>query len=150
MPKEIERKFLVTGPGWRKHADGGKKIRQAYLAHTRDVSIRVRTIGKNKAFLTIKSAKAELSRDEYEYEIPVHDARKLMKLRTGRLIVKRRYIVEVARSRFEVDVFARKLKGLVIAEIELTSRHTLFKRPDWLGKEITGKKRYYNSQLARA
>jgi adenylate cyclase len=150
MPKEIERKFLVTGRGWRKHADGGKKIRQAYLAHTRDVSVRVRTIGKNKAFLTIKSAKAELSRDEYEYEIPVNDARKLMKLRTGRLIVKRRYIVEVNRARFEVDVFARKLKGLVIAEIELASRHTLFKQPDWLGKEITGKKRYYNSQLAQA
>src|SRR5687767_12989900 len=150
MPKEIERKFLVTGPGWRKHADGGKKIRQAYLARTRDVSIRVRTIGKNEAFLTIKSAKAELSRDEYEYEIPVHDARKLMKMRIGRLIVKRRYIVEVNRARFEVDVFARKLKGLVIAEIELASRHTLFKQRDWLGKEITGKKRYYNSQLARA
>jgi adenylate cyclase len=150
MPKEIERKFLVTGRGWRKHADAGKKIRQAYLAHTKEVSIRVRTIGKDKAFLTIKSAKAELSRDEYEYEIPIDDARKLMKLRIGRLIVKRRYIVEVARSRFEVDVFARKLKGLVIAEIELTSRHTLFKRPDWLGREITGKKRYYNAQLARA
>ena len=150
MGKEIERKFLVTGRGWRKHADRGKKIRQAYLAHTRETTIRVRTIGKDKAFLTIKSAKAELSRHEYEYEIPVADARKLMKLRIGRLIVKRRYIVEVNRSRFEVDVFGRKLKGLVIAEIELTSRHTLFKQPDWLGKEITGKKRYYNAQLAQA
>ena len=73
-----------------------------------------------------------------------------MKLRVGRLIVKRRYIVEVNRARFEVDVFARKLKGLVIAEIELASRHMLFKHPEWLGKEITGKKRYYNSHLARA
>lgn len=150
MGKEIERKFLVTGNDWRKHADRGKKIRQAYLACTKELTIRVRTIGKDKAFLTIKSAKAELSRDEYEYEIPLEDAKALMKLRVGRLIVKRRYIVEIARSRFEVDVFARKLKGLVIAEIELTSRHTLFKRPDWLGKEITGKKRYYNAQLARA
>lgn len=150
MGKEIERKFLVTGRGWREHADRGKKIRQVYLAHTKQVSIRVRTIGKGKAYLTIKSAKAELSRDEYEYEISVSDAKALMKLRIGRMIVKRRYIVEVARSRFEVDVFERKLKGLVIAEIELSSRHTLFKRPDWLGKEITGKKRYYNSHLARA
>jgi len=150
MGKEIERKFLVTGRDWRKHADRGKKIRQAYLASTKKLTIRVRTIGKDKAFLTIKSAKAELSRDEYEYEIPVKDAKALMKLRIGRLIVKRRYIVEIARARFEVDVFARKLKGLVIAEIELTSRHMLFKRPDWLGKEITGKKRYYNAQLARA
>ena len=150
MGKEIERKFLVTGNGWRKDADGGKTIRQAYLAHTKELTIRVRTIGKNKAYLTIKTAAAELSRDEYEYEIPVEDARKLMKRRVGRLIVKRRYIVEVNRSRFEVDVFGRKLKGLVIAEIELTSRHTLFKHPEWLGKEITGKKRYYNAHLARA
>lgn len=150
MPTEIERKFLVRGQGWRKHADRGRKIRQAYLAHTKELTIRVRTIGKDKAYLTIKSAKAELSRDEFEYEIPVAHARKLMKRRIGRLIVKRRHIVEVNRSRFEVDVFARELKGLVIAEIELTSRHTLFKQPDWLGKEITGKKRYYNSQLARA
>ena len=64
MPKEIERKFLVTGRGWRKHADAGKKIRQAYLAHTKQLTIRVRTIGKSKAFLTIKTAAAELSRDE--------------------------------------------------------------------------------------
>jgi adenylate cyclase len=150
MAKEIERKFLVKGRGWREHADRGKKMRQAYLALTEELTVRVRTIGKNKAFLTIKSAKSELSRDEYEYEIPVADAKKLMKLRIGRLIVKRRYIVEVNRSVFEVDVFGRKLKGLVIAEIELTSRHTLFRQPDWLGKEITGKKRYYNAQLAQA
>ena len=150
MGKEIERKFLVTGTGWRKHADDGKKIRQAYLAHTKKLTVRVRTIGKSKAYLTIKTATAELSRDEYEYEISLADAKNLMKLRIGRLIVKRRYVVEVNRARFEVDVFGRKLKGLVIAEIELASRHTLFKHPEWLGKEITGKKRYYNSHLARA
>lgn len=150
MAREIERKFLVSGSSWRKHADHGKKIRQAYLAHTKDLTIRVRTIGKGKAYLTIKSAGTELSRAEYEYEIPAEHARALMKLRIGRLIVKRRHIVNVGRSRFEVDVFARKLKGLVIAEIELTSPQTLFKRPNWLGKEITGKKRYYNAQLARA
>jgi adenylate cyclase len=147
---EIERKFLVSGRTWRKHADRGKKVRQAYLAHTDEVSVRVRTIGKSKAWLTIKTARPGLSREEYEYAIPVEDARSLMKLRIGRLIVKRRHIVKVGRSRFEVDVFARKLKGLVIAEIELPSRHTIFERPEWLGKEVTGKKRYYNAQLARA
>jgi adenylate cyclase len=147
---EIERKFLVSDRTWRKQADRGKKIRQAYLAHTDELSIRVRTIGKSKAYLTIKSARAGLSRDEYEYEIPVEDARGLMKLRIGRLIVKRRHIVKAGRSQFEIDVFARKLKGLVIAEIELPSRHTIFERPNWLGKEVTGKKRYYNEQLARA
>jgi adenylate cyclase len=147
---EIERKFLVSDRTWRKQADRGKKIRQAYLAHTDELSIRVRTIGKSKAYLTIKSARAGLSRDEYEYEISVEDARSLMKLRIGRLIVKRRHIVKAGRSQFEVDVFQRKLKGLVIAEIELPSRHTIFERPKWLGKEVTGKKRYYNEQLARA
>jgi len=147
---EIERKFLVSGRGWRKHADRGKKIRQAYLAHTDEISVRVRTVGKTKGYLTIKSARPGLSREEYEYKIPLQDARNLMKLRIGRLIVKRRYIVKMGRSHFEVDVFARKLKGLVIAEIELPSRHTIFERPKWLGKEVTGKRRYYNAQLSRA
>lgn len=150
MAKEIERKFLVSGRSWRKHADRGKKIRQAYLAHTRELSIRVRTVGKSKAYLTIKSGGSGLSRAEYEYAIPVDDANRLMKQRIGRLIVKRRHIVNAAKSRFEIDVFARKLKGLVIAEIELTSRHATFERPKWLGREITGKKRYYNAALARA
>jgi adenylate cyclase len=147
---EIERKFLVSGRAWRKHADRGKTIRQAYLASTDEISVRVRTVGKSKAYLTIKTARPGLSREEYEYPIPVEDARNLMKLRIGRLIVKRRHIVKAGRSRFEVDVFERTLKGLVIAEIELPSRHAIFERPEWLGKEVTGKKRYYNAQLARA
>jgi adenylate cyclase len=149
MAKEIERKFLVSGGGWRKHADRGKQIRQAYLASTDKLSIRVRIIGKTKAFLTIKTARPGLSRDEYEYAIPVKDAQNLMKLRIGRLIVKRRHNVKVGKSRFEVDVFAREHKGLVIAEIELPSRRATFERPAWLGKEVTSEKRYYNAQLAR-
>jgi adenylate cyclase len=149
MAKEIERKFLVSGGGWRKHADRGKQIRQAYLASTDKLSIRVRIIGKTKAFLTIKTARPGLSRDEYEYAIPVKDAQNLMKLRIGRLIVKRRHNVKVGKSRFEVDVFAREQKGLVIAEIELPSRRATFERPAWLGKEVTSERRYYNAQLAR-
>jgi adenylate cyclase len=150
MAKEIERKFLVSGNGWRKHADRGKEIRQAYLTRTGKLAIRVRTIGKTKAYLTIKTARPGVSRDEYEYAIAVEDARSLMKLRVGRLIVKRRHIVDVGKSRFEVDVFAREHKGLVIAEIELPSRRAAFERPEWLGKEVTNVKRYYNAQLARA
>lgn len=150
MAQEIERKFLVSGRTWRKQADRGKKVRQAYLAHTDALSIRVRTIGESKAYLTIKTARPGLSREEYEYAISIKDARSLMKLRIGRLIVKRRHIVKVGGSRFEVDVFARELKGLVIAEIELPSQRATFERPAWLGKEVTGEKRYYNAQLARA
>ena len=149
MSKEIERKFLVTGDGWREQADRGKTIRQAYLATTDDLSIRVRTIGKTKAFLTIKSEESSLTRSEFEYAIPVKHAQRLMKQRSGRLIVKRRHIVKVGKSRFEVDVFRRGLRGLVIAEIELPSEEAQFERPKWLGKEVTGKRRYYNAQLAR-
>jgi adenylate cyclase len=149
MPREIERKFLVTGNGWRKRADRGKTIRQAYLATTDDLSIRVRTIGTTKAFLTIKSEESSLTRSEFEYAIPVKHAQRLMKQRSGRLIVKRRHIVKIGKSRFEVDVFHRRLRGLVIAEIELPSEDAPFERPKWLGKEVTGKKRYYNAQLAR-
>ena len=149
MPREIERKFLVTGDGWRKQADRGKTIRQAYLATTDHLSVRVRTIGKTKAFLTIKSEESAMTRSEFEYAIPVKHAQRLMKRRSGRVIVKRRHIVKVGKSRFEVDVFGRSLRGLVIAEIELPSEQAQFERPQWLGKEVTGKKRYYNAQLAR-
>src|SRR5436853_6186642 len=104
MAKEIERKFLVSGNGWRRHADRVKIIRQAYLLIAADLSVRIRTLGKAKAILTIKSGKPGLSRSEFEYPIPLKDARKLMKLRTGRLIVKRRHMVMAGKSRFEIDV----------------------------------------------
>ena len=149
MPREIERKFLVSGNGWRKHADRGKVIRQAYLVVTDTVTLRVRTIDKTKAFLTIKTAGSSTERSEFEYPIPASHARSLMKLRIGRLIVKRRHLVKVGRTHFEVDVFARDHRGLVIAEVELPSRRSRFERPKWLGKEVTGMKRYYNDRLAR-
>ncbi len=150
MAKEIERKFLVSGNGWRKAADRGKIIRQAYLVTTDQLSIRIRIIGTTKAYLTIKGGRAGLSRSEFEYAIPLKDARSLMKLRTGRVIVKRRHTVKVGKARFEVDVFQREHRGLVLAEIELVSPGAHFPRPDWLGREVTGKKRYYNAYLARA
>jgi adenylate cyclase len=149
MAREIERKFLVSGSGWRKDADRGQTIRQAYLADTGRLSIRVRTIGATKAFVTIKSGQPSLSRSEFEYPIPPADARGLMKLRTGGVIVKRRHTVTIGKTRFAIDVFQRRHRGLVIAEVELPSPGAQFARPKWLGKEITGMKRYYNAQLAR-
>ncbi|MDQ8727179.1 CYTH domain-containing protein [Bradyrhizobium sp. LHD-71] len=148
MPKEIERKFLVAQNGWRKHADRGRLIRQAYLAVTDELVLRVRTIGAATAFLTIKTAGSSTTRSEFEYPIPPQHARSLMKLRTGRLIVKRRHLVKVGKTHFEIDVFARDHRGLVLAEVELPSRRAHFERPKWLGKEVTGKKRYYNEHLA--
>ena len=106
MPKEIERKFLVSGNGWRKGANRGKSIRQAYLSLTNTVALRIRIVGKTRAYLTIKSARSGISRSEFEYPIPVKDARELMKLRAGRLIEKRRHIVRVGKIRFvEVSGF---------------------------------------------
>jgi adenylate cyclase len=149
VAKEIERKFLVSGAGWRKHASRGQSIRQAYLALTPTISLRVRTVGKGKAYLTIKSARSEVSRSEFEYPIPTADARALMKLRTGRLIKKRRHVVKSGKSNFEIDVFKGDHRGLVLAEIELSRSRSRFDRPDWLGKDVTDNKRYYNANLAK-
>lgn len=148
MPKEIERKFLVSGKGWRKCADRGKAICQAYLALTDALSIRVRIIGNTKGYLTLKSAQVGITRSEFEYAIPIKEARVLLKMRIGRLIEKRRYVVKAGKARFEVDVFNGAHRGLVIAEIELDSERTQFDRPEWLGKEVTGDKQYYNAILA--
>jgi adenylate cyclase len=148
MPKEIERKFLVSGRAWRKHAGKGRAIRQAYLALVDALALRVRIVGNRKAFLTIKSAQSGTTRSEFEYPIPVKDARALMKLRTGRLIEKRRHVVKAGKARFEVDVFGGDQMGLVIAEIELPSKRARFDRPEWLGREVTSDRHYYNADLA--
>ena len=150
MANETERKFLVAGKGWRRRSNKGKAIRQAYLALTNTISLRVRTVGKSKAFLTIKSAKAGVTRSEFEYEIPLKDARALMKLRTGRLIKKRRHVVRVGKTEIEIDVFRGDHRGLVIAEIEFPARRAKFDRPGWLGKEVTGQAEYHNARLARS
>jgi adenylate cyclase len=150
MPKEIERKFLVSGTSWRKRANRGTAIRQAYLALTAKISLRVRIVGNTRAFLTIKSGQSKFTRTELEYSIPLKDAQILMKMRTGLLIKKRRHVVGSGKSRFEVDVFEGAHRGLVIAEIELSARNERFDRPKWLGKEVTGEERYYNANLANA
>jgi adenylate cyclase len=150
MAKEVERKFLVSGNGWRKRATRGKTIRQAYLAVTDTMSLRVRIIGRANAYLTIKNEESQITRAEFEYPIPIKDARALMKLRTGRLIKKRRHVVNVGKARFEVDVFKGDHQGLVIAELELPTPRARFDQPDWLGREVTGRKRYYNANLASA
>ncbi|HEX3440924.1 MAG TPA: CYTH domain-containing protein [Pseudolabrys sp.] len=148
MASEIERKFLVTGDGWKAQADRGKALVQAYLASTDKASIRVRIVDDAEAVITLKSAGSGTSRSEFEYSIPVADARELMKLRRGRVIEKSRYTVAAGRLKWEIDAFGGDLAGLVIAEIELASADSAFDRPLWLGREITGDKRYYNDSLA--
>jgi adenylate cyclase len=149
MARETERKFLVLGNDWRKRADRGKAIRQAYLALTDTMSLRIRMIGKTKAYLTVKGERSGAVRAEFEYPIPLQDARALMKLRTGRLIKKRRHVVKAGKAKFEIDVFKGDHRGLVIAEIELPTGRARFERPEWLGREVTEEERYYNANLAK-
>ena len=148
MATEIERKFLVAGIGWKLQSTGSYTIRQAYLALTGAATIRVRIIDDMEARLTIKSATPGAVRSEFEYPIPVHDAKELVQLRTGLLIEKRRHVVPAGSLQWEVDVFEGSHQGLVIAEIELPRADTAFERPEWLGAEVTGNARYYNAQLA--
>lgn len=150
MATEIERKFLVSGPGWRERAEPGRALRQAYLTQDGRAAVRVRIVDDAKAYLTIKGATKGRVRAEFEYEIPVEDARALFALRAGQAVEKRRYIVRNGAERWEIDVFEGAHEGLVIAEIELPSEDAPFARPDWLGAEVTEDPRYYNANLAAA
>lgn len=147
MPTEIERKFLVRNDGWRRHADSGTAYRQGYLVGGRESSVRVRIEG-DRARLNIKSATIGVRRLEYEYEIPLHEAREMLTvLCAGPLIEKTRYLVIHEGHHWEVDVFEGDNAGLVVAEIELSHEDEPFVRPDWLGEEVSDDPRYYNVSL---
>ena len=145
MGTEIERKFLVCGTEWR----NGPSARycQGYLNRDKDRTVRVR-IASGEAFLTIKSVTQGATRAEFEYPIPVEDARQLLKLCDGPIIEKDRYLITHEGSQWEVDEFHGENAGLVMAEIELKSEDQPFARPAWLGEEVTHDRRYYNSNLA--
>lgn len=150
MSKEIERKFLVTG-AFKKLATKRYNIRQAYLLADLERTIRVR-ITNDKAFLTIKgpSDHSGLSRYEWEKEIPIIEAEELMKLTNGGMIEKTRYIISESGGLFyEVDEFHNDNDGLVMAEIELSHENQKIVKPDWLGDEVTGDVRYFNSYLSQ-
>jgi CYTH domain-containing protein len=145
---EIERKFLVKGDFY---PDVVKKERivQAYLMSSKACTMRVR-IKDDAGFLTVKGATDDngFSRLEFEYPIPVADARNMLPLAQPGLIDKERHYVPFADHVFEVDVFHGAHEGLVIAELELQSETEIFEKPDWLGTEVTGEVAYYNSYLA--
>lgn len=148
MGIEIERKFLVAGDDWQRQAIRSRNLRQAYMAVTREATIRIRIEDESAAWLTIKSATAQLERAEFEYAIPVPEAEQLLELRTGRVIEKRRHIVPAGAACWEIDVFSGALAGLVIAEIEIETRHQAIPHPGWLGEEVTGDARFSNANLA--
>lgn len=148
MAKEIERKFLVATEGWRQHADKGIKLRQAYIVTMEDRSVRVRIHGNKWARLTIKIGKSSLVRNEYEYDLPMDDARELLTQAVGVVIEKRRFRVPHKGFTWEVDVYEGALEGLVVAEVEMKRETDLPSLPAWLGREITGDRRYSNQALA--
>ena len=154
MPLEIERKFLVAGEGWRDAAHAVLPMAQGYLNDLgamdrgeQHASVRVRIQGAD-AFLNIKSRELGRSRQEFDYPIPLGDARALLSLCVGGVIDKRRHLVRHAGHLWEVDEFLGDNAGLVVAEIELDSAGEAFAMPPWAGREVTDEVRYYN--LARA
>ncbi len=148
MPIEIERKFLVKNLDFIKESSSKKLIEQGYLSKDPNRIVRVRIID-NKGVLTFKGKSFDggTSRVEIEKEISIKDANELMKLCIPSIIRKVRYIINKNNLVFEVDVFQEHNKGLIVAEVELYSKKEKIIKPNWLGKEVTGKKKYYNSQL---
>jgi adenylate cyclase len=146
---EIERKFLVTSDLFKEEAFSRNRIKQGYLSSIPERTVRVRIKG-DRAYITIKGASNEtgMSRFEWEKEIPVTDAEKLLLLCEKGVIDKTRFEVKVGSHTYEIDEFYDENKGLVIAEIELQSESENFEKPNWLGKEVTNDNRYYNSNLS--
>ncbi|MCB2019003.1 MAG: CYTH domain-containing protein [Hydrogenophaga sp.] len=145
MALEIERKFLVTGVGWR--TDDGQRIVQGYLNRDKARTVRVRIAG-NDAFLTIKGVSIGATRVEFEYPVPLADAEAMLALCDGPLIDKVRRRVPFGGLIWEVDEFAGDNAGLVVAEVELSCEDQAFDLPPWVGEEVTHDARYFNSNLA--
>ncbi|MGB6268268.1 MAG: CYTH domain-containing protein [Olleya sp.] len=148
---EIERKFLVKSDAFKTEAFKQARIIQGFLSTNKKRTVRVRLRGE-QGFLTIKgeSSKNGLSRFEWEKEISKIDAEALLKLCKKGVIDKIRYEVKVGNYIFEVDEFFGKNEGLILAEVELNSENESFLKPTWLGQEVTGDIKYYNSQLSKS
>jgi len=145
MGLEIERKFLVRGDAWRQLVP--TYLCQGYLNRDKARTVRVR-IAAESAWLTVKGASQGAVRSEFEYAIPLADARQLLALCDGPLIEKQRHLVAHAGHTWEVDEFLGANAGLVVAEIELSDEGEAFEVPEWAGAEVTDDARYFNSNLA--
>jgi adenylate cyclase len=150
MPIEIERKFLVTGDGWRLSASVGERLREGLLARMEHGKVRVRR-GERLAWVTIKGPKKHISRQEFEYEVPVEDADEMLAtLCEGPIIEKTRYRIPYEGLTWAVDVFSGGLDGLIIAEVELADPEQAAPLPHWIGSEVTGNPQYSSAAIARA
>lgn len=148
MAKEIERKFLVSGQRWRTFADEGTAIRQAYVIAQDDRSLRVRLYGDGRARITLKVGHTALVRDEYEFDIDRDEAEDMLRHAIGNVIEKVRYRVPHEGHVWEIDVYDGSHRGLVIAEVELSSIHDEPEMPNWVGREVTGESQYSNQSMA--
>ena len=149
MAQEIEKKFLVAGE-FKESAKKATRITQGYLSSVPERTVRVRVKG-DKGYITVKGIGNDsgASRFEWEKEIPVEDVRDLLKICEPGVIDKTRYLVDCDGHTFEVDEFYGDNEGLVVAEVELSDENEAFTRPSWLGEEVTGEKKNYNSMLMK-
>ena len=146
MGKEIERKYLIKDDSWRECAPG-TTYRQGYLSTVKERTVRVRTID-DKGFLTIKGITIGATRREYEYEIPTADANEMLdELCEKPIIEKTRFKIPHAGLTWEIDEFAGVNQGLIVAEVELESEDQNIDFPPWVGEEVSGDPRYFNSNL---
>lgn len=147
MATEIERKFLVKGDEWRSLAVGNV-YRQGYICSDKERSVRVRIIGK-EAYLTIKGPSVRNSRAEFEYPIPLEDARQLLDtLCKPPFIEKTRYKIKWGDLIWEIDEFDGENQGLIVAEVELTDENQVVELPEWIGEEVSHDPRYFNVNLS--
>ena len=146
MALEIERKFIVNDDSFRQIAYKSISIRQGYLSRIPERTIRVRTID-DKGFLTIKGKNIGIVRNEFEYEIPLADALEILTMCVPPIVEKTRYLIKYDNLTWEVDEFHGARQGLIMAEVELSTKDTEITLPPFIGKEVTGNPEYYNSNL---
>ena len=148
MGKEIEKKFLIKNQDYKKLSKG-ITVKQGYLSRDPDQVVRVRVYG-SKGFITVKGKNIGTVRSEYEYEIPFGDAEEIIDILCERPIIEKyRYHIEMSGFVWEVDQFLGENEGLIIAEIELPAEDTPFPKPDWIGEEVSGDPKYFNSNLVK-
>lgn len=144
MATEIERKFLLKDSSWKELADKGTHYSQGYLVGSKHASVRVRVQGE-RGFINIKSATIDITRQEFEYEIPLNEATEMLATLCEKpLIDKVRYLIKNENHIWEIDVFSGDNDGLIVAEIELKDENENFIKPNWLGDEVSDDERYYN------
>lgn len=146
MAIEIERKFLIKNASWREISNAGIEIKQGYLNSNIDRTVRIRIIG-SVGLITVKCKTINMTRKEFEYQIPVEDAIELLELCEKPIIEKIRFEIIQNNKTWEIDEFKGVNAGLIIAEIELENEAEKIRLPEWIGKEVTLEAKYYNSNL---